>query len=278
MSGDGTVSVRERKGNKMEYRKYNPVDFHNHVSGRKGKLDRQDAISRLKAAEILGIEKICISRPLTGDSPVPDEFCACNDIIMDAMKLSERFIGFCFVNPGYARESIKEMERCIVRHKMAGVKLYHQYFICDPALYPVMEYAAELGIPVLMHAGKLSDSSIQPRLSNAQHFLKAVKMFPKTTIVQGHIGGGGDWEWNLRVLEAIKPEARFYIDTSGSVIDAGIVKRTAETLGADRVLFATDGSMEEGLGKVLDAGLSGRQLKKIFSGNFNSILSARRCK
>ena len=260
----------------MNYKKYKPVDFHNHVGGRKGKLDRKDAKMRLMAAEILGIEKICISRPLTWDSPSPDEVSACNDIILDAMKISKRFLGFCFVNPGYASQSLEEMERCIVGCGMAGIKLYHQYFICDPALRPVMEYAAKLGIPVLMHAGKLANPHAQPRLSNAKHFLKAVEMFPETTLVQGHIGGGGDWEWNLRELESLNPSARFYIDTSGSVIDAGIVKRTVEALGENRVLFATDGSMEEGVGKILDAGLSEKQMVRIFSGNFHSILSCRR--
>jgi hypothetical protein len=42
-------------------------------------------------------------------------------------------------------------------------------------------------------------------------------MFPDTTLIQAHIGGGGDWEWNLRVLETCPTNV--YIDTSGSVID-----------------------------------------------------------
>lgn len=262
----------------MNYMIYKPVDFHNHVSGKKGKLDKKEAESRLEAAEILGIDKVCISRPLTWDSPSPEEFRAANEITLSAMSLFKRFIGFCYINPGYSRESLDEMEKCIVKHGMSGVKLYHQYFICDPALYPVMEYAADLGVPVLMHAGKLTDPLSQPRLSNASHFIRAVKMFPRTMIVQAHIGGGGDWEWNLRVLEDMDPSARFFIDTGGSVVDNGIVRRTVRAVGEDRVLFATDGGMEEGIGKVLDAGLSENQLKKIFSGNFYNIMSERRVK
>ena len=261
------------------YQKFRPVDFHNHVRGKNGKLDRENAISVKEAAETIGIDKVCVSFPLLSDSPTPDEFRACNDVVFEAMKFSKCFLGFCFVNPGYARESLAEMERCIVRGEMIGVKLYHQYFICDPALHPVMEYAAKLGIPVMMHAGKATDPVTlkrQPRLSNAGHFLKAVKMFPQTILVQGHIGGGGDWEWNLRTLEAFARSAKFYIDTSGTVIDAGMIQRTVATLGEDRVLFATDWSFEEGIGKILDAGLSEKQLQKIFSGNFNRILSERR--
>lgn len=244
-------------------------------------MNRANARTVLEAAEKLGIDKICVSCPLTGDSPAPDEFHAGNDAVLEAMAMSKRFRGFCFLNPGHARESLAEMERCIVRKGMLGVKLYHQYFICDPALTPVMEYAAQLGIPVLMHAGKATDSvtqKLQPRFSHAGHFLKALKMFPETILVQGHIGGGGDWEWNLRTLEALPPEAKYFLDTSGSVIDAGMVNKTVKTIGEDRALFATDMSFEEGIGKIIDADLSDKQLQKIFSGNFHQILSERRVK
>ncbi|MCK9266800.1 amidohydrolase family protein [bacterium] len=262
-----------------EIKKYKSIDFHNHIRLKNKVLDLESAKSLLNAADTLGIEKICVSRPLTPDSPSPSDVTTVNNAVLEAMKFSERFIGFCFLNPGYIQESLKEMERCIIKGNMAGVKLYHQYLVCDPALTPVMSYAAELGVPVLMHSGKLTnpkDIKLQTRLSNSSHFIKAVKMFPNTIIVQGHIGGGGDWEWTLRVLEDLEKNAKFYIDTSGSVIDTGIVKKTVKTLGEDRVLFATDGSMDEGVGKVLDAKLSEKQLRKIFSGNFNNILKERR--
>jgi len=211
---------------------------------------------------------------LTGDAPAPDEVRLANDVVLQAMDLSERFAGFCFVNPGYAREALQEIERCIVDGGMVGVKLYHQYLVCDPAQRPVMERAAELRVPVLMHAGKVMDAANrarQPRLSNAAHFLLAAEMFPETTLIQAHIGGGGDWEWNLRVLEQSPPNV--YIDTSGSVIDAGIVDRTVATLGVGRVMFATDGSMEEGVGKVLDANLAPADRARIFAGNARDLLS-----
>ncbi len=262
----------------INYKKYCPVDAHNHVwgfsGGPQGKLDRSRTERQIENSRFYDLHKLCVSVPLNSDSPTPEEFRASNDIVMEAMKFSEIFMGFCFLNPGYARESLAEIDRCIVRGGMSGIKLYHQYLICDPALRPVMDYAAELGVPVLMHAGKLNHHpESQPRLSNAEHFLKAVRMFPQTTLIQGHIGGGGDWEWNLRVLEALDESAKYYIDTGGSVVDAGIVRRTVAALGEDRVLFATDGNLEAGVGKVLDAGLSEKQLRKVFSANLYKILS-----
>lgn len=258
--------------------KFRCIDAHNHVWGKDGKFDKTEARNILKAADLIGIDRLCVSLPLLNDCPTPEECRQSNDIIIAAMKFSTRFIGFCFVNPGYGREAAAEIERCVVRHDMVGIKLYHQYFICDPAQRPVMEKAAELGIPVLMHAGKVTDPAskvAQPRLSAAEHFLKALAMFPDTILIQGHIGGGGDWEWNLRQLENISSN-NYYIDLSGSVIDAGIARRTVDTVGEDRVLFATDMSYEDGVGKVIDAGFSECQLAKIFSGNMEKILFRRK--
>ena len=266
-------------GNLMnKLKKYDVIDTHNHLSADSTmKLDRADAEWRIKAADLLGIDKLCVSIPLTAPCPSPDEFIRANDAIAEGMRMNSRFLGFCFVNPGYQAEALREMERCIVKEKMAGIKLYHQYLICDPVMKPLMTLAAELGVPVLMHAGKCTDSETlksQPLLSNAMHFLKAAEMFPETTLIHGHIGGGGDWEWNLRVLEQRPPNV--YIDTSGSVIDRGIVKKTIDALGIDHVLFATDGIFEEGVGKVIDAGLREGEYRKLLRNNFQRILAMRK--
>ncbi|MFA6292430.1 MAG: amidohydrolase family protein [Victivallales bacterium] len=258
---------------------YKAIDAHNHVQAKNGKLNIEDSEKLLEAAVGLGIDKICVSVPLLTPCPTPDECRKCNDVVFEAMKRSDKFIGFCFVNPGYVRETLDEIERCIVDGGMTGVKLYHQYYICDPVQSPLLEKAAELGIPVLMHAGRVMDAcskASQPKLSGGEHFVKAAKMFPETIFIQGHIGGGGDWEWNLRMLEE-SPE-NIHIDTGGSVIDSSMIRKTVDTLGEDRVLFATDMSFEEGVGKILDAGLTDVQMKKIFHDNFTGIIGKRKVK
>lgn len=255
------------------------VDVHNHVDADSdGKLDHAKAQALLDGASRLGIMKIGVSMPRNDETVNPDEFCRRNDMIIEAMEMSDRFIGFCFVDPHFPEEAVAEIERCIVKHGMAGIKLYHQFFICDDAQKPVMDKAAELGVPVLMHAGKCTDPktiAAQPRLSNAGHFLEALKKFPDTILIQAHIGGGGDWEWNLRMLEGITSD-NYYIDISGSVIDSGIVRRTIEAVGADRVLFSTDMLLEEGVGKLLAAKPTREEFVKICSGNWNRIVSRRR--
>lgn len=252
-------------------KRFHAVDVHNHI------LKRSQLKDMLKKTARLGIERFGSSCASDAPRVTPAEFRAMNDFTLEVMAVSDRIIGFCFVDPAFPDVAVAEIERCVDRG-MAGVKLYHQHYICDEIQRPIMDCAARLGIPILMHAGKLCDPESQrrqPRISDASHFVRALEMFPKTTLIQGHIGGGGDWEWNLRVLYGIKSD-HYFIDLSGSVCDAGLVRRTIRAVGVDRVLFSTDMSLEEGVGKVLFAGLSEAELMKIFSGNWHRIAAGKK--
>ena len=234
-----------------DIRRYHPIDVHSHVKAKDGRLVPESARLLLDVADTFGIEKICISRPLLADSPAPEECRAENDAVFEAMAMSDRFMGFRFVNPGYAREAIEETDRCIVQGGMVGIKLYHQYRICDPAQRPLMERAAALGVPVLMHAGKAGKAPkhsglryARPRISDASHFVKAAEMLPDTILIQAHIGGGGEWEWNLRVPEE-RPD--IYIDTSRLISSYGreAIASLARGIGADHVLFGSGAPFKE---------------------------------
>lgn len=259
--------------------RFHAIDMHNHVWKKSGtdELDWQLVYNLLRGADHLGIERIGISLPLLTPRVTPDEFRHANDLVFEAMAYDPRFFGFVFVDPYYAEESAAEIRRC-VKLGMKGVKLYHQYTICDDMQRPVAETAAELGIPVLIHAGRMRDranSEIQPNLSNSLHFLQALKKYPETTFIQAHIGGGGDWEWILRVLRGLR-SPRYFIDLAGSVADRDIVRRTIEAVGIDSVLWATDMAMEEGVAKLDAAKLDEESLHKVLHLNFERIESMRK--
>ncbi len=256
------------------------IDAHHHLWGdAQGEFSVDEAAMLLAAADKLGIERLCVSNPETALDAVPPEVCRRrNDVIAAAMAFSPRFLGFAFIDAAFGDAAVAEIDRCIVQYGMAGIKLYHQHKIQDDIQRPLMRRAAELGVPVLMHAGKCTDPATmaaQPRLSHAADFREALAKYPETMLIQGHIGGGGDWQWNLRVLEGINSE-NYFIDLSGSVVDSGIVRATIDAVGVDRVLFATDGSMEEGVGKLLAAGLDEDAMRKICSGNWRKIAARRR--
>lgn len=253
---------------------YHAIDAHNHIWGES--VERFDQL--LAAADALGIEKICISVPLK-DPVVPAAvFQKANDAVIKAMSYSERFLGFAFVDAAANDEAVAEIDRCIIGHKMRGIKLYHQRKAQDPVQAPVMKRAAELGVPVLLHAGRFLDPDAmnrEPYSSTAEDFLEALERYPETIFMQGHIGGGGDWEWNLRTLEKLD-SGNYYIDLSGSVVDHTIIRKTVDTVGAERVLFATDGWFEEAIGKLQAARLSKKEEKMICSENFEKLMLRRK--
>jgi hypothetical protein len=54
-----------------------------------------------------------------------------------------------------------------------------------------------------------------------------------------------------------------------------MVDRAVELLGADRLLFGTDMTMEGGVGKILDADLTPQQRKQVLGENMQAILAKR---
>ena len=251
------------------------IDVHSHCSVKRRRWPSAD--ETVEGMRRFGIDKMCCSEPVCYEPATPEAVRAANDDILRAMRRYPNVIlGQCFLNPGHARQAQDEITRCVVDGGMIGIKLYHQYRINEPVQFPVIERCIELGVPILMHAGHLTTPegrARQPRISSGEHFVDAAARYPEAMFICGHIGGGGDWEWQLK---ALREAPTVYADTSGSVIDAGMIERCVRDLGAERLLFATDMNVARGVGKLLDADITERQREKIFGANFQKILARRR--
>jgi len=252
------------------------IDAHSHTWLKGGKLNTQELESILEDCQILGIKKICISIPFTGIASKckgPDVISSANDVVIKAIgKYPGKVLGYAFIHPGYHEWAQKEMQRCLAVDGMIGIKLYHQYFFNDPVVVSIVASAAQKNALILLHQGKVTDDrskKTEPLISDGFHIAELAKQVPAAKIICGHILGGGDWEWTTK---ALKDSPSVYIDTSGSVIDDGAVEFVAEQIGTDRMLFATDLSIEEGVGKILGANISKDAKKAIFYGNFNNLL------
>ena len=252
------------------------IDCHMHVNGRRQNWGWNGNDKIIDAADRLGIDKLCCSIPIVRGMPKPAEVRECNDDVLEAMeRYPDRILGYCFVNPGYREEAIEEIERCVVGHGMMGIKLYNQYKCSDPIVYPVVEKTIELGIPILEHAGYVTDppqASQQPSISHAGDFVKLAAEYPEAMLIEAHIGGGGDWEWSIKTL---RDSPSVYLDTSGSVVDEGIIEMAIRELGAERLLFGTDMTMEGGVGKIMGAKMTEAQRESIFWRNMAAILGKR---
>lgn len=245
------------KVEKMKLFKENKVvNWHEHVwDDATGKFNEHQCDLFVEAARKTYMDVVVCSLPVSGGSPDPATISRKNDVIAEAMDRHPNFIkGMAFINPGFSREAVAEIERCVNELGMIGIKLYNQYFISDPVLHPVIEKCIELDIPILEHAGKQMNLPItQPFISDGIHFAKVAEKYPEAAIIMAHVAGGGDWQWSLK---AIADCPNIYTDISGSVYDEGIIEQTVSYLGAERVLFGTDGSFSQGIGKLLAANIS----------------------
>lgn len=275
----GRAAARGPAGLPENWRALRKFDAHNHVflSGRRGSSDWTDVDNLIEAASVLGIERLFCSRPITAGVMANIEAVReVNDTVIAAMRRHPRQIfGYCFVQPGTGAAALAEIDRCLDAG-MVGIKLYNQFKYTDPAIHPIAEKCIQRGIPFLGHSAFLTDPktlALQPKTSHALDFCALSQRYPELILIMGHVNGGGDWEWAIKGLREC---SNVYIDTSGSVLEDDTIESCVRHLGHQRVLFATDATMEGCVGKLLAAEITAEQREDIFWRNFQKILDRRR--
>jgi predicted TIM-barrel fold metal-dependent hydrolase len=253
------------------------IDAHDHLHHRSRPTWREDDRKLIEAADRLGIDQLCCSilppeRPTTLEG-----FRQCNQWLAEATRrFPGRVLGYCFVNPGYTREALAEIRRYVEDYGFIGVKLYNDYRADEPVVWPIVELAIELGVPILHHAGHASWlPQPQPRISDAGHLAALARRYPEATLICAHICGGGDWEWTIK---ALRKAPSVFLDTSGSVIDEGVIEMAVRLLGADRLLFACDLSLTASVGRLRGAEISEADRRKILGENMQRLLARRKAR
>lgn len=232
------------------------VNWHDHVrKDENNGLDVKELEMFMEISDIVGIDINVVSIPYSVEHHKPEVMENNNNIVAEAMsRYPGRVKGFAFIDPIHGRFSVNEIERCVHELGMIGIKLYNHFHICHEMLDPIIEKCVELDIPILVHAGKPCIFPYsQPNISDSTHFISAAKKHPEAIIIIGHIGGGGDWYWQLK---GVAQYPNLFIDISGSVFDDMIIEETVNAIGANRTLFACDGSISASVGKVLGATIS----------------------
>ncbi|HOJ22596.1 MAG TPA: amidohydrolase family protein [Armatimonadota bacterium] len=253
------------------------IDCHAHLSGPKNDVTISWGVPDEKViadSERLGIDAMCVSL-LTRERPAtPDGFRECNRLLAEiTRRYPGRVLGYAYVNPGYQREAIDEVRRCIEEYGFIGVKLYNEYKCTDPVVWPIVEEAVALRVPILHHAGHSHYFvATQPNMSDGGELAELARRYPEATIICGHVGGGGDWEWTIK---AVRPAPNVYLDTSGSVFDAGMIDMAVRILGPERLLFGCDLSYTAGVGKIRAAALDDEARRLVLGGNMQRILAMR---
>ena len=201
------------------------------------------------------------------DAPGPEERVI--EYIAEAIqRYPGRLIGYARMNPRYGDEAVELFDKAIREYKFKGLKLHPVSYVMHPAsdaTLDLIRHAASLNAPTLFHCG---DEEFTLPLQIAE----AAEAVPEATIILGHMGG------YFHVRDAIRVAKRLpnlVLETSAMPYPA-MIRETVDQLGAERLLFASDGpgcdpALE--VEKVKRAGLTAEQESLIFEGNIARILA-----
>lgn len=154
---------------------------------------------------------------------------------------------WCAVNPNDTDLALAEMERCRAAGAI-GLKLAAARRATDPLLDPLLEFAAAHHWPVLHHAWQRRPASVAGQdPSDATDLCDLAARHPGVPVLLAHIGGGGDW---AHTCTAVRDVPNVYLDLSGSGVDRGMLDMALAAVGARRLVWGADLTMDTGLAKL----------------------------
>lgn len=184
--------------------------------------------------------------------PSPADVTAGNDAMLGICAREGLRDGACVrmyttVNPNHTAHALAELERCTAAGAI-GVKLAASRRADDPLLDPICAFAAQHRLPILHHIWqhRTRDWPNQDASDGADLAHLAAR-HPAAHFILAHIGGGGDYQ---HTFHAIADAPNILADISGSGVDRGMLDEAIRHLGARRLLFGSDITMETGLAKL----------------------------
>jgi len=179
----------------------------------------------------------------TGHRAISNEWIAAT-----AAEHADVLIPFAGVDPAKGRAGARLFRSLVERHGMRGIKFHPSlqgFAPNDRSAYPLLEVAAELGVPALFHTGQTGigaglpgGGGIRLGLSNPMLVDDVAVDFPDLTIILAH----PSFPWQDEALAVATHKPDVYIDLSGwspKYFPPQLV-RYANTLLQDKVLFGSD--------------------------------------
>ena len=205
------------------------VDAHTHVGESKFIGHWLTAEMVLRVMDEAGVDKAVLLPALSVGRPLPAD-----KVAEEVKKAPDRLVGFAAVNPKES-DAVTKLEEAVVKYGAKGLKI-HPTFQALPAddeiwVYPLMEKARELKIPVMFHSGE------SPYATPWQIGLVAMD-FPEVTVIMAHMGAISLCYTDAAIKMA-KRASNLVLETTGVVYDDPIAK-ACEAIGSDRVVFGSD--------------------------------------
>ncbi|MFI5256838.1 MAG: amidohydrolase family protein [Gemmatimonadales bacterium] len=232
------------------------IDSHAHFyHADTGRSDwRQVNDARLRAGDAIGVTyHVASVLGSYGHSsptyfPSPADLSRGNDA-MAAMAHADpaRLRWLATLNPNHTAHALAELDRCVSRGAI-GIKLLASRRADDPLLDPICEAAAARGLPILHHVWQHRTREWpNQEISDGRDLGRLASRHPRVSFILAHLGGGGDW---AHTLVAVADLPNVFPDLSGSGVDRGMLDAALSALGAPRLLWGCDLTMETGLAKL----------------------------
>jgi hypothetical protein len=180
--------------------------------------------------------------------PSPEDLTRGNDAMAEIAAAEPlRVRWYVAVNPNHTAHALAEIDSAVHRGAI-GIKLLASRRADDPLLDPICEMAAETKLPILHHIWQHRTREWpNQEISDGRDLGRLAARHPHVNFILAHLGGGGDW---AHTLPAVRDLRNVYPDLSGSGVDRGMLDEALAALGAGRLLWACDLTMETGLAKL----------------------------
>ena len=246
-------------------------DLHCHFSGVSGDTVEERTAQILEYADRMAIQRLVFFMGWPwSQTPDPAEFRRQNDQVLQALDLwPDRLFGFAYLNAQYPDECLREIERCVEKGPMVGIKLWVARKCKEEALDPIIQRCGELKAAIYQHTWLKVQGNL-PGESTPMDLAILAARHPSVAIICGHTGG--DWTRGIRAVRATKNVS---IGIGGGEPSAGFVEMAVRELGAERVIYGSDAggrSFSTQLAKVYGAEIPDRAKRLILGGNLRRML------
>jgi uncharacterized protein len=187
--------------------------------------------------------------------PSPRDVTAGNDAMLALQRRDpDRVRSYVVVNPNDRAHALDEIARCVEAGAI-GIKLAASRRADDPLLDPIAEEAARRGLPVLHHIWQHRRREWPGQeASDGVEYGRLAARHPAASFILAHIGGGGDW---AHTFPAVADLPNVFLDLSGSGVDRGMLDGALAAVGARRLVWGADITLETGLAKLRALGVLG---------------------
>ncbi|HEV8131968.1 MAG TPA: amidohydrolase family protein [Acidobacteriota bacterium] len=247
-------------------------DAHLHIPSDNGENFQWNLVTRnmpefVAYLDKCGVQRGVISSSWSNKAQSPDDYRQGNrEVAKYVDRYKGRFRGSCVITPFRIDEALREIEECHRQYGFVWLGEFCNYMTGyrydTPEWAEVMKLAVKLNLVMQIH-------------TNTKEMQYLAENFPDATIVFPHLGGSKDDIFSR--IDIIARHKNAHIDLSGSGIErVGILERAVKEIGADRVLYGSDFTINEPsavLARVKNAFLTAEDREKILFRNVERLLA-----